>query len=131
CYAYDRHRYGEKRISIMEGLIGQAALEKDYIYLTDVPEDYISISSGLGYAKPSVVIIYPLIYQENVYGVLEMASFRKLKPFEIDFLGKFTEALAASISSSRTAEQTRQLLEESRQMAEEMKAQEEELRQNN
>lgn len=131
CYAYDRYRHRTKRIGAHEGLIGQAVLEKNYIYLEDVPENYVTISSGLGLAKPTVIVVYPLIYNGEVQGVLEMASFRKLKPFEISFLGKLTEDVAAWISSSRTAEKTKALLEETRQMSEEMKAQEEELRQNN
>jgi len=66
-----------------------------------------------------------------VQGVIEIASFEKLKPYEIEFLRKVSESIAASISNTKTAERTRILLEETRQMSEEMKAQEEELRQNN
>lgn len=131
CYAYDRHRHRTKRIGIHEGMIGQAVLEKDYIYMEDVPDNYVTITSGLGLSKPTVIMIYPLVHNEEVQGVLEMASFKKLKPHEISFLGKLTQDIAATVAASRTSEETRKLLEETRQMSEEMRAQEEELRQNN
>lgn len=131
CYAYDRNKHLTQRIAIGEGVIGQAVIEKNYIYLTQVPKDFVRITSGLGAATPTAVIIFPLIYNEEVQGVIEIASFEKLKPYEIEFLRKVSESIAASISSTKTAERTRMLLEETKQMSEEMKAQEEELRQNN
>ena len=131
CYAYDRKRHRTKKVHVGEGLLGQSVLEKQPVYMTEVPKDYVTITSGLGEATPSVILILPLIYNEEVQGAMEIASFRKLELFEIDFLKKIAENTAASVSSSKTAERTRILLEETKQMSEEMKAQEEELRQNN
>lgn len=131
CFAYDRYKHHKQRINFGDGLIGQAVLEKNHIYLTRVPENYVKITSGLGNATPSAVIIFPLIYNEEVEGVIEIASFRKFQPFEIEFLKKASESIAASISATKTADRTRTLLEETRNMQEQMRAQEEELRQNN
>lgn len=131
CFAYDRYKHHGQRISAGNGLLGQSMLEKNYIYLTQVPDDYVKITSGLGESTPTALVIFPLIYNEVVEGVIEIASFNDFKPFEIEFLKKATESIAASISTTKTAERTRILLEETRSLSEEMKAQEEELRQNN
>lgn len=131
CYAFDRNKHHKQKIAVGDGAIGQSVLEKKYIYLTDVPKNYVKITSGLGQASPTAVIIFPLVYNEEVQGVMEIASFNKFKPFEIEFLAKLTENIASSISASKTAERTKLLLEETRQLSEEMKSQEEELRQNN
>ena len=131
CYAYERHKHLTRRINIGDGLVGQCVLEKNYIYLTDVPDGFVKITSGLGSATPNAIIVFPLIYNEQVEGVIEIASFKKFAPFEIEFLRKAAESIAASISRTKSAERTRILLEETRSMSEEMKAQEEELRQNN
>jgi signal transduction histidine kinase/putative methionine-R-sulfoxide reductase with GAF domain len=131
CFAYDRHKHHEQRINVGDGLVGQAILERDYIYLTEVPNGYTKITSGLGSATPTALIVNPLIYNEQVEGVIEIASFKKFATFEIEFLNKAAETIASSISRTKTAERTRVLLEETRSLSEEMKAQEEELRQNN
>jgi len=131
CYAYERHKHITQRITPGTGLVGQVVLEKNHIYLTELPDGYMKITSGLGSATPNALIVFPLIYNEQVEGVIEIASFKKFQPFEIEFLRKAAESIAASISRTKSAERTRILLEETRSMSEEMKAQEEELRQNN
>lgn len=130
CYAYGRRKFINKTLNIGEGLAGQAVIEKDIIYMTDVPEDYIKIKSGLGDATPGCVLISPLIVNEEVFGALEIASFNKFEAHEIEFVKKLSETIAATISSVKVADQTRSLLEESQSMTEQMRAQEEEMRQN-
>jgi PAS domain S-box-containing protein len=130
CYAYNRKKKIGEEVRKGEGLIGAAWQEKDTIYLTDIPDDYVNIRSGLGGANPKSILIQPLVNNEEIVGALEMASFEDFKPFQIEFIKKLSETIAATISTVYTNSKTKALLEESKQMAEEMKAQEEELRQN-
>lgn len=130
CYAYDRQKHLEKKIGLGDGLVGQSWLEKDTIFLTDVPTDYINITSGLGLATPTCVIIVPLLYNEEVNGVIEIASFNVFKPYEIEFIEKVAQSIASTLSSVTINHRTAKLLGESRELAEQLKSQEEELRQN-
>lgn len=130
CYAYDRKKFLKKRIDIGEGLVGQCYLEKEVIYMTKVPQNYVHITSGLGDATPDCIILVPLMTSEEIVGVLEMASFKPLEQFKIDFVKKACENIASSIISSRVTEKMKKLLAETQQQAEEMRAQEEEMRQN-
>lgn len=130
AYAYERRKYLQKTIAVGEGMVGQCVLERGTIHLREVPEEYVNITSGLGNAVPRTLLIMPLIYNEVVYGVLEMASFREFGDHEIAFLEKIAQSIAGTIASVQTNERTKKLLEQSQQMSEEMKAQEEELRQN-
>lgn len=131
CYAWDRKKYLEQQVVLGEGLAGQAWLEKDTIYITDVPNDYVNITSGLGDANPTSILIVPLLVNEEVYGVIEIASFKDLSEFERKFVEKVAESIASTISSAQINQKTQKLLEESTQMTEQMRAQEEEMRQNN
>ena len=130
CYAWDREKYVEQKIYQGEGLAGQAWLEKDTLYFTDVPEEYITIVSGLGEANPTSILIVPLIVNEEVFGVVEMASFETYQSHEIDFMKKIAESIAATIATARINSKTQKLLNESTEMTEQMQAQEEEMRQN-
>jgi hypothetical protein len=130
CYAFNRKKYLEKVIQPGQGLVGQAYLEGELIYLTEVPKQYVTITSGLGEADPGCILIVPLKVNGAVEGVLELASFAPYEPFEIGFAVKLAEDIAATLATVRTAERTRQLLEQSQAQAEEMRAQEEEMLQN-
>lgn len=128
-YAYDRQKFLKKKIHIGEGLAGNCALEKKTVLLNRIPDNYIEISSGLGGSKPQCLMIVPLKKDEDVLGVLEMASFNDFKPHEVEFVEKVAESIAASLITVRLHQQTSQYLERFQQQAEEMKAQDEELRQ--
>ncbi|HAA14016.1 MAG TPA: hypothetical protein DCE41_20925 [Cytophagales bacterium] len=129
-YAYGRKKFVKRQISEGEGLVGQVFLEKEPFYMTEVPEKYVNITSGLGEARPRAVFIAPLIDNDEVEGILELASFKVFGSREKEFLKQSTEIIAAHIRNTRVNERTRLLLEQSQQQAEEMKAQEEEMRQN-
>lgn len=130
CYAYDRKKFINKRIEIGEGLVGQCVLEREIIYMTEIPDDYIRITSGLGGANPGSILIIPLLLNDKIFGVLELASFEKIPSYKIDFIKRLAENIASSIKNVKDNERTRLLLSASQQQAEELRAQEEEMRQN-
>ncbi|MGE4287855.1 MAG: PAS domain S-box protein [Salinivirgaceae bacterium] len=129
-FAYNRKKYNKKRIEMSEGLVGRAAFEKSTIYIDEVPEDYVDITSGLGEANPKVLLIVPLQVNEKVYGVLEISSFNYFEPYVIEFVEKVAESIATTYSTVKTNIKTAELLNESRAAAERLTQQEEEMRQN-
>ncbi len=129
-YAYDRRKFITKRIEIGEGLVGRCYQEKEKIYLTDIPHDYMKITSGLGEESPRALLIVPLVYNDVIYGLVEIASFNEYPAHVTEFIERIGESIAATISSSKAQIQTALLLEQSQQQAEEMSSQEEEMRQN-
>ena len=130
CYAWNRKKFLQKKIVMGEGLVGQVWQEGESVFMTDVPNDYVQITSGLGEANPNSILIAPLKINDKIFGILEIASFKPFEKFENEFVEKLGESIASTISGVKINARTKKLLEESQQMTEEMKAQEEEIRQN-
>lgn len=130
CVAYNRKKFTDKTIPWGEGLIGRCAMEKQTIFITDLPDNYIEITSGLGDANPRSLLIVPLKVNDEVHGVIELASFHVFQEFEISFIEKTAESIASTIANVKINIQTSNLLRETQIQAEKMAQQEEELRQN-
>lgn len=131
-YAYSRHKYLSQEIKMGYGLIGECAYEMDYVYRTEIPEDYFTISSGiLGQQKPQSLLLIPLITDEKLQGVIEFASIEEQIPdLTIKFLNELGEIIARTFFNLKVTQQTEKLLRESQQMTIELQENEEELRQN-
>ena len=129
-YAYGKRRYQEKSIRIGEGLLGQCFLEKETTIYTDLPPFYTSITSGLGEATPGFLILIPIKSNEEVLGVLELASFQVFEKYQIDFLERIVESIASVVLNIQNTEKSTTMLLESEQREHILKEQEEELRQN-
>ena len=130
CYAYERQKFITKRIEIGQGLIGQCYLEGETMVLKEIPEEYVNITSGLGDAPPTFIAIVPLMQENTIAGVLEIALFKELETYQVEFLNKLGESIASFVATNSLNVKTKKLLEQSQLQMEQLRAQEEEMRQN-
>jgi transcriptional regulator with GAF, ATPase, and Fis domain len=130
CYAFDRKKFVEKRIEIGHGILGQTYLEAETVLLTELPQKYTTITSGLGEATPTCLLVVPMKYNDKVQAILEIAGFHIYEPHEIAFIEKAGEFIASAIAAAQSTEMTQTLLAQFQEQAEQMRAQEEEMRQN-
>ena len=132
AYALDRNVDDiQEEFAIGEGLIGQCARQKEKIMISQVPDDFIKIRSGLGVHKPLNVIILPVLFENNIKAVIELASFNMFSKVHVDFLAQLTESIGIVLNTIETNSRTEVLLEQSRSLADELKLQQEELRRAN
>jgi GAF domain-containing protein len=129
-FAFDIKKFETQKIKPGQGILGQTFLEKETTYLTDLPEEYIRITSGLGGARPKCILIVPLKVDTEVYGLVELASFNEMAKHEIAFVEKLGETIASTLASVRSTHRQKLLIEQFQQQTEQMRAQEEEMRQN-
>jgi putative methionine-R-sulfoxide reductase with GAF domain len=122
CYAWDKKKFLQKTINIGQGVAGQCALEKEVIYLTNLPDDYIKITSGLGESNPSSLLVLPIKVEDRILGVLEIASFKKFQKHEIDLVKKFSDSLASAVHFQQTKRDNKSLLEKAQQQSKEVKS---------
>ncbi len=128
--AFDRRKLMKDKVYVGEGMVGRCAHEKLTIYMVDVPQDYVHITSGLGEAEPGSILLVPLMLNQQVFGVLEMVSFKPIAEHKISFVEKIAESIAGTLSSAKINERTKELLIKSQKQREELASQEEEMRQN-
>lgn len=130
-YAYNRKKYLHAEFRFAEGLVGQAAIERDSILRTEIPDDYMTITSGLlGDKKPTSLYITPLITNNIVYGVIELASFNNFSPLQRDLVNELGKIIARTIASVKINHKTFLLLQESEKMSKELILQKKQLMQN-
>ncbi len=120
AYAFDKRRIRNKRVEMSEGLISRAVHEQEMIYLTNIPENYFKITSGFGEKLPTSLIIMPLVFENLVYGVIEIASFEEMPPFQVQFLEQVSERIGAFLANLKKSIRTNILLEDSQRQAEEL-----------
>lgn len=129
-YAYERKKFLKKKMGIGEGVLGQVYLEAQTTRLKEIPDNYLKITSGLGQALPKTLILVPVKVNENIQGVMELASFNDYEDHHIELLEKIGEITASAIVNGKIAQQTQHLLQQSQENEEQMRSQEEEMRQN-
>ncbi|MCS7005422.1 MAG: GAF domain-containing protein [Cytophagales bacterium] len=133
CYAYERKKFFQKHIHVGkdygEGVIGQAFLEKETVLLTDIPQNYTYITSGLGWATPTSILIVPLKMNNEVTGIIEIASLRVFEHHEITFVERVAESIASAINNARAAEKTKKLIEIAQKQSEEITSKENQIQQ--
>lgn len=129
-FAFDREKFIHRSFRFGEGLPGRAALEREAIYITDLPPDFMKIRSGLGENVPSSVLLVPVMLDNNVLGVIELASLGEIPSHQVDFVSKLAEALATTLAKVQANLRTKILFEQTKKQAEELSSQENVFRQN-
>ncbi|HEX8438779.1 response regulator, partial [Archangium sp.] len=131
AYAYKERKSLANSFKLGEGLVGQCALEKDRILLTDVPDDYIRINSGLGESKPLNIVVLPVIFEGQVKAVIELASFYRFSETHLSFLDQLTESIGIVLNTIAAGMRTEELLKQSQSLADELRSQQQELTETN
>ncbi len=119
-FAYEDPRVFKREIALGEGLVGNVALERKRRYITDIPKDYNVIIVGLGETKPKSIIIQPLIFENELLGILELAFLKELEDYELEFIDKAALTISQAIKTIKINIRTEQLLEQSQKQAKEL-----------
>ncbi len=130
-YAYRERKGLRNAFRVGEGLVGQCAFEKERILISDVPDDYIRIGSGLGEATPLSLVVLPVIFEGEVKAVIELASFHTFKESHLLLLDQITETIAIVLNTIEANMRTESLLKQSQSLAGELTSQQDELRETN
>ena len=130
-YAYKPRKGLPTEFRLGEGLVGQVAIEKRRILLTDVPADYVKINSGLGEAKPLNIIVLPVLFEGDVRAVIELASFQQFSQIHKDFLDQLTESIGIVLNTIEANSRTEDLLKQSQSLANELQSQQDQLQHTN
>jgi HAMP domain-containing protein/CheY-like chemotaxis protein/signal transduction histidine kinase len=130
-YAYKSRKNLATEFKFGEGLVGQCAIEKEVILLTDIPKNYISIGSGLGEAVPRNIVVLPVLFEGQIKAVIELASFQPFSETHLVLLEQLAEALGIVINTISANQRTEELLKQSQQMTEELQKQQRELTETN
>jgi CheY-like chemotaxis protein/signal transduction histidine kinase/HAMP domain-containing protein len=130
-YAFKERKGVSNRFRAGEGLIGQCAVEKERILITDAPADYVHISSGLGEARPKNIVVQPVVFEGQVKAIVELASFNRFSEIELGLIEQFSESIGVVLNTISAGMRTEDLLKQSQALAGELQAQQEELTETN
>ncbi|MDF1572796.1 MAG: PAS domain S-box protein [Bacteroidales bacterium] len=130
CHAYDRKKFPDRKMSWGEGLIGAVAIEKQYFYTDRIPDNYLTITSGLGRANPRYLLIVPILLDDEVFGILELASFHEFPDHQIRFVERVAENTATTLNTMYNNLRTEALLRETQEQAAALRIKEEQVRKN-
>jgi Signal transduction histidine kinase len=126
-YAHRQRRDAKNNFKLGESLVGQAALEKQRILLTDVPSDYVRVSSGLGESRPINIVVLPILFEGEVKAVMELSSLDRFNPTHQAFLDQLTESIGIVLHTIEANTRTENLLKQSQSLAAELQKTNEEL----
>jgi HAMP domain-containing protein/signal transduction histidine kinase/CheY-like chemotaxis protein len=126
-YGFRQRKHVGNRFHLGEGLVGQCALEKKSIVLTNVPGDYIQINSGLGEAPPLEIIVLPVLFEGEIMAVIELASFNRFSEIHRTFLDQLTESIGVVLNMISANMRTEELLKQSQSLTQELQSQSKEL----
>jgi HAMP domain-containing protein/CheY-like chemotaxis protein/GAF domain-containing protein len=126
-YGYKERKNVPTQFKLGEALVGQAAVEQKPILLTEAPDDYVRITSGLGEAAPVNVIVLPVLFEDQVMGVIELGSFARFTDIQQAFLEQLSESIGIVLNTIQANMRTEELLEQSQQLTQELQSQSEEL----
>ncbi|MGE0710538.1 MAG: HAMP domain-containing protein [Planctomycetota bacterium] len=130
-YGFKARKGVSSEFALCEGLVGQCAFEKERILLGKVPSDYVVINSGLGEAAPLQVVVLPILFQDQVKAVIELASFEPFDELKLAFLDQLVETVGIVLSTIQATMRTEELLKESQALSAELRSQQDELQQTN
>jgi len=130
-YAYKKRKNLSDEVRVGEGLVGQCALENQTITISNVPENYITINSGLGESVPHNILVTPCSYHKEVKCIMELGSFNQFTDTQIEFIELISHIVAISINSAQSRTKMKELLDKSMKQTEELQLQQEELTQTN
>ena len=129
--AYASRRDPQERIEVSEGLIGQCAVEKQRILLTDVPSTYTMVHSSLGESLPANIVVLPVLFEGQTKAVIEMASLHPFTVTHLTFLEQLTQSIGVVLNTIEATMRTENLLQQSQQLTTELQSQQKELTQTN
>ncbi|HEU5279455.1 MAG TPA: HAMP domain-containing protein [Gaiellaceae bacterium] len=126
-YGYKQRKNVPTKFKIGEGIVGQSALELKPILITQAPDDYVRITSGLGEAAPVNVIVLPVLFEDQVLAIVELASFQRFAPVQQTFLEQLAETIGVVLNTIQANMRTEELLVQSQGLTQELQSQSEEL----
>lgn len=127
AYAMHKEKLLDRKISFGTGLVGRVAVEKKMLFLKEIPDSYSKISTALGQGKPNSIVVLPLIFNDDIIGVIELASFEVISDLQLEFLEKITENISANLAMWQASQQTAKLLRDSQEQTKLQEKQQKEL----